>query len=272
MISEDTSLRTSDGVSIFYNIHRSDRKKPYVVFIHGLRGDSTAWRKEREYFHTKGYPTLALDLRGHGLSEHPKNEGSYEFSKLANDVYEVLEKEHITQPIIVGHCFGGLVSMYFEAEHNISGKLVLVDTSYKAPYLSSLMSDHTLAKRLCEIIAKHAPTAYMHGKRDFEKYVGGPDYNASRVVSDIAHVSLRGYLLCSLQVLKTDARNLLEKISVPTLVVVGSDDSIFPPSVAKDLAHRIRHSHLSVITGANHIIVLNNPRVPSEKIEEFVSS
>lgn len=272
MLSENKTFQTSDNIHIFYNIHRGSKTKPFVVFIHGLGGDLAAWNEERRYFHERDYPTLALDLRGHGLSGHAASSGGYAFPRLSADVFEILKEEKINKPVIVGHCFGGMISIHLEALHGVAERLVLVDTNYKAPHLSSLVADHTIIKKVFSIIAHHAPTTHISGRRDFQKFKGTGDYDIRRILSDVAHTSLRTHMLFSLQIMNTDAVSLLRKIRIPVLVVVGSEDKIFPPDAARDLSNRISHSEIVIIPNANHILVLNNPASLSETIEKYIAS
>ena len=67
-----------------------------------------------------------------------------------------------------------------------------------------------------------------------------------------------------------DAKQLLDKISVPTLVLEGEEDSIFPPDIAEYIHKRIKKSQLEFIPNANHILVLNNPKELEKGIQSFL--
>ena len=52
---------------------------------------------------------------------------------------------------------------------------------------------------------------------------------------------------------RPDATEELAKISVPTLVVVGEDDSLAPPEVAREMQERISGAELAVLPRAGHL-------------------
>src|SRR5262249_42417277 len=58
---------------------------------------------------------------------------------------------------------------------------------------------------------------------------------------------------------RPDASAWLGSIAVPTLVVVGSEDAITPPDVARKLAHGIRGARLEMVSGAGHLSSLEQP-------------
>ena len=68
----------------------------------------------------------AIDQRGHGLSSKP-NQG-YDFDTVTNDLHLFLETNHIENPLLVGHSWGGSVALNFAANHpEMIGGLCLVD-------------------------------------------------------------------------------------------------------------------------------------------------
>jgi len=265
------SVRSPDGVSILYNRYPySKEKESCLVFLHGLGGDLTAWYAERTLLAKKGYQTLAIDLRGHGLSERPKDEVSYTFSRFSDDVKAVLIKENIKKAVVIGHCLGGMVALTLAAEQPTFLKgLILVDTGFKPAFLSKTFAHHPFFDKLLHLVATHSPRVRKKGHVDFNQFMGTEDINAQRIFSDIFHTSIRSYLLSFDQIAHLNAVSLLKKIVVPTLIIEGEKDSIFPLPIAKELAHRIKHSHLDVIPNANHILVINNPVDVTEEILRF---
>ncbi len=259
-----------DGAKIYYHKTEKDTQK-WLIFVHGLGGDLTAWKKERSHFSKLGISSLALDLRGHGLSARSEDKDFYKFENFAKDLLSLLEKEGIKNPVIVGHCFGGIVSMYFQAQFpQFSKALVLIDTSFKPPFLGDHFMARTIYDHFFKLLLKIAPNIQKKGHADYEKFVGTSDINIRRLTSDILHTSLRSYFMISDQLTNLDARTLLDKITVPTLVVEGTKDTIFPPYIAEYLHSRIKNSELDLIEGANHILVLNNPLQLEESIEGFL--
>lgn len=230
-----------------------------------------AWSPERTILAKNGISTLAIDLRGHGLSGRPANEAAYSLKFFAKDVVKVLAEAKITKPTIIGHCFGGLVAMTLAAYFpEVVHRLVLVDTSFKPPFLNLSKTDKRLLIQIIRMLANFAPITEGSSHADFRQFIGTNDIDMRRFFSDVRHTSLKSYLLSASQILAFDGNNILSKIEAPTLIIHGGQDSLFPEQVAIELAERIKHAKLEIIPEANHIIVLNQPRDLASAILGFV--
>jgi pimeloyl-ACP methyl ester carboxylesterase len=73
-----------------------------AVLIHGITSDSTGWRRLGPDLAARGYRALAVDLRGHGLSER----GAYSPEAWADDV---LDSVPARPELALGHSLGGIV-------------------------------------------------------------------------------------------------------------------------------------------------------------------
>lgn len=135
-----------DGAKIHYTKKLKDKDK-WLIFLHGFGGDLNAWNAERDIFHSLNYSTIAMDLRGHGLSERRDDKKFYKLENLSKDVLALIEKEKIKDFVIIGHCLGGMVAIYLYAKYLKSSRgLVLVDTSFKPPFFSYTPLERNLLK------------------------------------------------------------------------------------------------------------------------------
>jgi pimeloyl-ACP methyl ester carboxylesterase len=71
---------------------------------------------------------------------------------------------------------------------------------------------------------------------------------------------------------RLDATPLLPQISCPTLVIVGSEDELTPPSEAEKISQAIPAAHLAVIPGAGHLSSLEQPEVFNRHVASFLRS
>lgn len=260
-----------DKAKIYYHKTVRDPDK-WLVFLHGFGGDLTAWEKERAYFTKQGISTIAMDLRGHGLSDRSDEKDFYKLENFARDLAILLQKESIKNPVIVGHCFGGMVAIYFQSQlPNYSKGLILVDTSFKPPFIGNNFVARVFLDKIINLLLKVVPDVKKESHADFDQFTGTNDINFKRILSDILHTSLKSYLMLADNLINLNAKDLLDKISVPTLVVEGTNDSIFPPDIARYLHSRIKTSQLDLIEGANHILVINNPRELEQSIKSFLT-
>ncbi len=259
-----------DGAKIYYEKNEADTNK-WLVFLHGFGGDLGAWEKEISYFTDLGYSTLALDLRGHGLSSKSGDLSFYNLENFAKDLNLILEAEKIKKPILIGHCFGGMVTIYFQTLFPDKSKaLVLVDTSYKPPFIGNNFVAQAFLKQFFKLFSKIFPNMKVYGHADFNQFIDTSDIDFKRLLSDMLHTSLKSYFTLCESLSQFNAKDLLNKITVPTLVVEGTNDTIFPPEIAKYLHSRIKTSQLDLIEGANHILVINNPKELEKSIQSFL--
>ena len=265
-------VRSFDDTYINYSVKKS-KNDLCLVFIHGAGGDLTAWSKELEFFQREGYSTLAIDLRGHGLSDRPSHLNDYELDKFAQDIQVVLDKEKITKFVIIAHCFGGMVAMEFQRLYpNIAQKYVLIDTTSKAP--QRLKTVRFLGSPLLPVFNFLLQSRFMDKKNfnhvDFDKFVGTGDFNAERIYSDISHTSIRSWLFTYEHIARFDGREALKNITVPVLIIHGEADKVFNIEKAIEINGLVDKSVLDIIPKANHIIVINNPDILNEKIHNFL--
>lgn len=264
-------FKSFDGSKICYQYTKKGKK--CLIFVHGLGGDLTAWHPEREYFNSLGYSTVAIDLRGHGLSQRSNDPSFYELENFTKDILSLIKFLKLEKPVLIGHCFGGIVSMLFCAKYqDLLTSLILIDSSYKPPaFLGTNDVEHALLGKLFGFLAKVMPDVRINGHVDFTKFKGTEDIDLRRFTSDVLHTSLRGYLLMCQKLSGYDGKSLLSKIKLPVLVLEGLDDTIFPPEIAEYLADRIKRSELEFVHDANHILVINNTEEVNNSIKLFLN-
>lgn len=73
--AEEGFQKTSDGIRIFYNLHRVENEKGVVILLHGWGMNHREWALLAPFLNRNGWTTLAIDLRGHGASTSYENGG-----------------------------------------------------------------------------------------------------------------------------------------------------------------------------------------------------
>ncbi|MEV7281665.1 alpha/beta fold hydrolase [Streptomyces sp. NPDC093111] len=122
---------TVDGVRLAYRV-RGPEGAPPVVLVHGRGGDSTEWRKITAEL-AADRRVYALDLRGHGLSDHP---GEYGFAALRDEIGGFLKALGLAGATVVGHSMGGAAAcLLAQREPALIGRLVLEDAPVFFPVL-----------------------------------------------------------------------------------------------------------------------------------------
>ncbi|MBW2976601.1 alpha/beta hydrolase [Candidatus Woesearchaeota archaeon] len=266
-------IKSFDGTRINYDVSRASGK--FLVFLHGAGGDLTAWKKERAFFSRKGFSTIAIDLRGHGKSGRPDLPSDYTIENFAKDIYEVVRKEKIADFVLIGHCFGGVITiMFHKLFPNLAKSYILVDTTYKAPKaIKKFFKNNPFFTDILNRILTNKSLRNKHFSHvNYDQFSGTGDWNLPRIFSDIAHTSLKSWLFTYENLADFNGIKVLKSIDQPTLVIEGEKDSIFNLSKAKKIHNLVRTSELDIIPEANHIIVLNNPKILEKEVLRYVMS
>ncbi len=100
-----------------------------ILILHGLFGSSKNWITNGRELSNFG-PVYLLDLRNHGDSPHSP---SHKLHDMVDDLREFLDSHSISNPVLLGHSMGGLVSMLFALLHpSLVYKLIVVDIAPKS--------------------------------------------------------------------------------------------------------------------------------------------
>jgi pimeloyl-ACP methyl ester carboxylesterase len=119
---------------------------PPIVLLHGLASNSRIWDDVAERLADR-FHVVALDQRGHGLSDRPTD--GFSFDKVAGDARAVVNALGLERPTLVGHSWGGNVALVFATTYpEITRALVLVDGGVIEP---SANPDVTLERLLVEL-------------------------------------------------------------------------------------------------------------------------
>jgi pimeloyl-ACP methyl ester carboxylesterase len=207
--------------------------RPPVLLIHGYGGGAWYFDRYQRFLGARGYPTYALNLRGHHDSKPVGDLGRVSFDEYIEDAHEVAR--HIGQPIVIGHSMGGLLAQKL-AESGVARAAVLMCAA--APRGISLFSWRLALRQL-----KHLP-ALLRSRRleatrsDLDSLlfnrIPEPERDAlfPRFVADSGRVGRE----LSLSVVPVDER----KVRCPVLVIACSDDRYVVPRVARRLARKYR--------------------------------
>ena len=62
----------------------------------------------------------------------------------------------------------------------------------------------------------------------------------------------------------------IEKIRVPTLIIAGEEDTVYPPELARDMARRIPGAELLMLEGTGHLANLEQPERFNSAVLDFL--
>ncbi|MQB00868.1 MAG: alpha/beta fold hydrolase [Actinobacteria bacterium] len=214
-----------------------------VVLLHGWGGRIESMAPVARCL-SPAFRVVAMDLPGFG--ESPAPEGVWGTPDYAIFVRDVLAERGIERAHMIGHSYGGKVSLFLGATHpELVDKLVLVDASgvRSAPSLG------TRAKRVASTAAKTAGRFGSPGRRIrqavFDR-IASKDYREAGAMRPIL-----------VRLVNEDMTPLMPRVRSSTLLVWGDRDEDTPVSYGRKMESLIRDSGLVVLEGAGHFSYLD---------------
>ena len=235
-----------------------------VLWIHGFPLASTVFERQLAI---RGVRHLMPDLPGFGLSAPPAGEPAMD--DYARMVIDVLDRREVKQAVFAGLSMGGYVCFAAArlAPERLRG-LLLIDTRETA-------DDEKARNGRFETIEKvRAEGVQPVVESMLPKMLtsGAPQELRDRVREIMTSSTPEG-VIAALRAMagRPDSTDLLPRISVPALVVVGEDDAITPPADAERMARAIPNARLVRIAGAAHLSNFEQPDAFNETVQAWVS-
>ena len=105
-------------------------KTPFIL-VHGLASNAQTWDGVGRALAGAGHPTIAIDQRGHGMSDKPPVEAGYDFETVTHDLKMLIDAMGWDRPIMAGQSWGGNVMLSFGARYpGVASGLVFVDGGF----------------------------------------------------------------------------------------------------------------------------------------------
>jgi pimeloyl-ACP methyl ester carboxylesterase len=248
--------------------------EPAVLLIHGLPGTAEDFEAVTPLI---GHRTIAIDRPGYGFSTG----GYFPFDRQLRAVHEVIEKLHLGRPILVGHSYGGAISLAY-AERYPSGVrgLVLVDAAATCTHNSAFARDQARFVKFVElpIISQIADVTFSQLLRTAsadpaESEAFSPNSvnqrHHQRVLSiNLKHGNLESYageVLAANGVIEGVNRGLRD-IRVPAIVVQGARDKLVKPECGRRLAATLPDARLQMVQGG-HMVPYTHPAAVATAVQ-----
>jgi len=255
-----TNLQDIDGRRIACWVNNGsflpDRKT--LVFIHGSGGDHTNWI--RQYTLLKNaFNIAALDLPGHGRSEGP---GEQDVANYLEWVKKILDGLKIVKPILIGHSLGAAIGLSFVIRYDTAAAAVVpVGGGLKMPVNPMILEG--LVQDPASVIGMAAKFSVAKQNRD--KFSGLIADSLSRVDPGILHGD---FSACN----ALDITDAVAGIRIPTLVICGAEDKMTPPSLSQSITECIPGAKFTLIEGAGHFVMMENPEAFNAALADFVNA
>ena len=241
-----------NGARIYY---QSEGDGEPMVLIHGYPLSSELFREQLDGL-SDDYRVIALDLRGYGQSTTPDDDATV--GTYAQDVLDVMTELGVERALIGGMSMGGPVvfEMYRRAPERFRGML-LIDTiaaPASPPEAGTWMGTMELVR---QDGVSAIPPLFMDEFVTGQGRMDRPELTAA--LADIINDASQDAAIAGLKVLanRPDSQPTLATIDVPTLVLVGLQDTVYPFEIAQRMKDMIGdNAELAVLDDASHGAVL----------------
>jgi pimeloyl-ACP methyl ester carboxylesterase len=244
-----------DGVDLYYEVHGEG---PALLLTHGYSATSQMWRGQIEAF-SKAFKLITWDMRGHGQSDYPEDQGAYSEAATVADMAALLDAVGADRAIIGGLSLGGYMSLAFNVAYaeRVRG-LLIVDTGPGYRNDEAREGWNANARRTGERYDSEGLGRLAAGSVEMRT-------SQHRSADGLAKAA-RGMLA------QKDARVItsLPTIAVPSVVVVGANDTPF--LAASDyMAAKIPGAKKVVIPDAGHAANIDQPEAFNAAILTFLT-
>ncbi len=220
-----------------------------IMFIHGFSQGWLTWSRQLSSDLAKDYRLIAMDMRGHGLSDKPR-EGYTDSSLWADDVNAAIQDLSLDHPILCGWSYGPLVMLDYirhYGEDSIGGlNLVGAVTKLGTDEATSVLTPEFLG-----LVPGFFATDVEESVRSLESLLRlcfAQEPAAEDLYLMLGYsVSVPPYVRQALFSRSFDNDDLLPRIRKPVMITHGADDAIVKPAVVDQHKAGISHAQVQMM-------------------------
>lgn len=241
-----------------YHLEKPSRQSNHaVVLLHAFPLSAEMWRPQLDALNAAGYSVLAPNVYGIEGSE-PRTD--WTMRHYAESLHELLSHFGFTSVSLIGVSMGGYQAFAFQRRYpDMVASMMLCDTRAESD------TDDARNRRF-EFIEALRQNGISEAKaRMIPKLLGKTSHTENpELAGQLSVIIERHRIEAVIEQLKAlahrpDFSAHLSAIHCPTLVVVGEEDELTPPSLAKSIAEKIPNAQLEIIPKAGHLPNLEQP-------------
>jgi len=245
-----------------------------LLFIHGFSQCWLTWSRQMNSNLAEDYRIVAMDMRGHGLSDKPHD--AYNDSKLwADDVNAVIQSLDLDHPVLCGWSYGSLVILDYirhYGEEKIGG-------SHFVGGITKLGGDEAMSVITPEFLSL-APGFFSTDVEESVRSLGSLlrlCFTEEPPITDLYlmlgyNLSVPPYVRQGLFSRSFDNDDLLPRIAKPVLITHGAADAIVKPAAVDQHRSRIAHAQVHMMANAGHAPFWDHAASFNERLGAFAES
>ncbi len=261
----------ANGQELYYEVHGDG---PPLVLVMGIGYDSSLWTLAQVPVLSTRFQVILVDNRDAGRSSEATH--SYSIADMADDLAGLLDALELPRSHLLGLSMGGMIAQEFALRHGDRlDRLVLAGTG-AAPARSAVDPI-----QIWSWVKANDATGNIFGRQQFVSLFSTAflrNHQAVRDTADLLAVnpypmSPEAYGRQADAYLHFDVLARLPAITAPTLVVVGEQDLLTPPWIAREVAEAIPGARFEVIRGhgSSHLVAIERPDDFNALVVNFLS-
>lgn len=241
-----------------------------IVFVHGFSQCWLAWSRQLTSELSNDHRLVAVDLRGHGLSDKPSD--GYDDSRLwADDINAVIRTLHLEQPILCSWSYG-LVALDYIRHYGDSaiGGLQLVGAITKVGTEDAMS---VLTPQFLSLVPGFFAANVDESVRSLEAllrmcFPQEPSPEDLYLMLGY-NVSVPPYVRQALFSRSVDNDDVLTRIRKPVLLTHGADDAIVTPAVVDRHKAHVAHAQIDIMANTGHAPFWDQAPTFNRRLSDF---
>ncbi len=211
------------------------------------------------------YRVYVLDQRGHGESDRPAN--AYALSQFAADVLAFMDVMKIDKATIVGHSMGSFVAQHVAVAAPERVKRMVLSGS-ATTIRNSVVTD---LQREVNALKDPVPEKFVREFQVSMAFQPMADAFVAGVVKESLNLPARVWREVMTEMLSPKSQVELAKIKVPTLILWGDKETVFPRSEQDALLAALPNARLKVYEDTGHAMHWERPERFAKDLQEFMN-
>jgi len=261
--------KTDVGLQMYYEIEGDG---PPVVFIGGLSQDHLGWMMQVPAVAAAGYRCITFDSRDAGQTAQSAE--PYGIKQMADDTVRLMDAIGVSSAHIVGLSMGGMIGQEIAINNpsRVSSLTLVCTFAAIEAETAGILRAWKAARPHCDDLDFVLMISSWLFTYRFFQHAAAVEGFLQLVRSNPFPQSVSGFQRQCDAVLSHDTRSRVSRITTPTRIIVGTEDTLTPARYSQWLAERIPGAELIEVPNAAHVLSLEIPDVFNRVLIEFLQA
>ena len=235
-----------------------------ILFVHGYGATLEVFEKQHEYFSNE-FRVISVNLRGHGKTTiHNNDECEFKFSKMSEDIIELLDSLQIRRVHFVGFSMGGNIGYELL---KLNPERLISFAFYGAP---GMLKTSLLSVAIMKFFFRFMSPAIIAWQT---KNYGQTESSKILITEIMSKISKTTLVKVIPQLSNYDYLDVIRNSTVPAFTIIGEKDkeNRLLGSTIREFELR-GNFYIHEIKGAGHFANLDNPKNFNKTLHDFINN